>query len=161
MNTAEKYNQAIHAIRNGMDEIHDLYQIMGNSTALLYRATLKEKFELLLQLENSGKFIACNLEIAASDLEDLFDAEKYSAQASYLANQYFDWLFKAYKEGLVEALRGLRAQVGFDIEQMQAQNVGDEFVAGVSANPKWMAQYDEGRKVLQQFLEHVKDVYAA
>ena len=152
MNMEDKNNAVINAINNGIEEVHDLYQVMDNAYNV-GNMNLLEKFKLLQKMENSGKYILAQLEIAGAHISDLLDSEEFSERAVVHAN-LIDFMDTAYCRDLMTAIRGLRAQVEFDIEQLQARNSGDEFFAGVSPRADWLGDYEEGRKGLLQYLKH-------
>ena len=152
MNMESKNSAVIDAINNGIEEVHNLTKVMD----VAYKVgnmNLLEKFKLLQQMENSGKYILAQLQIAGGYIGDLLDSAEFAEYAVVHAN-LIGFMETAYARDWNKAIHGLRAQVEFDIEQAKAKNTGDEFFAGVSANPKWLVQYEEGRKGLLQYLKH-------
>lgn len=158
MNMEDKYIYHINAINNSIKEIHDLYKIM-DTVFIINNMDLLKKFKLLKHIECSSRYVLAKLKIATSKYDiGLVNSKKYSKNVSRAA-YLIGLIRKAYIEGLIEAERGLYAQVEFDIKQMEARLSGDKYFSGVSANPKWMAQYNEGRKVIYQVLEDIKEAY--
>lgn len=151
MNMEEKNKVVIDAINKGIDEIHDLTKIMVNAYKV-GNMNLLEKFKLLQQMEDSGKYVLAQLEIAGGYIGDLLDSAEYAEYAVVHANliSFMETAYTCWRR----AIRGLRAQVEFDIEQAQARDSGDEFFVGVSPRPDWMGGYEEGRKGLLQYLKH-------
>lgn len=158
MNMEEKNRAVIDAINNGIVEVQDLYQIMGTAYNV-GNMNLLEKFKLLQQMENSGKYILAQLQIASGYIGDLIDSKEY-LELGLVHAQLLDWMHKAY-EDLVKGLRGLRKQVEFDIEKAQCRISGDEFFLGVSPCSDWLRDYGEARKELLKFINYVDEFLAA